>query len=80
MAYSAHPTRAKQVPVTVSSGTDQSTLTVDQTRPLPAGKRFREIGTVRLQGATETTITVSNDQTDGFVILDAIQLLPIAEK
>lgn len=80
MAYSAHPTRAKQVPVTVSSGTEQATLTVDQTRSLPAGKQFREIGTVRLQGDTETTITVSNDQTDGFVILDAIQLLPIEEK
>ncbi len=80
MAYSAHPTRAKQVPVTVSSGTEQSTLTVDQTRSLPAGKQFREIGTVQLQDDTETTITVSNDQTDGFVILDAIQLLPIAEK
>ncbi len=80
MAYSAHPTRAKQVPVKVASGTEQATLTVDQTRRLPAGKRFREIGTVRLQGDTESTITVSNDQTDGFVILDAIQLLPIAEK
>lgn len=80
MAYSAHPTRAKQVPVKVASGTEQATLTVDQTRRLPVGKRFREIGTVRLQGDTESTITVSNDQTDGFVILDAIQLLPIAEK
>ncbi|WP_339729141.1 FAD-dependent oxidoreductase [uncultured Gimesia sp.] len=77
MAYSAHETRGKNVPLTVSCGTNKNTFTVDQTRPMPQGKHFRPIDTVYLTGDIETTITVTNAGTNGFVILDAIQLLPV---
>ena len=79
MAYSAHETRAREVPVTVKSGPRATTLKVDQTVPLPTGKPFRSVGLCRLDGDVETTITVSNARTDGFVILDAIQVLPLPE-
>ena len=74
MAYSAHETRATKVPLTIESGGHTTQLTVDQTKPLPAGEAFRSIGTVELNG--ETTITLTNKETDGFVILDALQVLP----
>lgn len=74
MAYSAHETRATKVPVTIESGGRKTEIIVDQTKPLPAGEAFRSIGTVELDG--ETTITVRNADTNGFVILDALQLLP----
>lgn len=77
MAYSAHETRANNVPLKVFSGTEKATLIVDQTRTLPQGKQFRPLEIVQLQGDTETTITITNDKTNGFVILDAIQLLPV---
>ncbi|MAX37774.1 FAD-dependent oxidoreductase [Gimesia sp.] len=77
LAYSAHETRAKNVPLTVSSGTEKTTLVVDQTKALPQGKQFRPLGIVDLEGNTETTITMTNDKTNGFVILDALQLLPV---
>ena len=77
MAYSAHDTRAKNVPVSVSSGTHLKTIEVDQSVPLPAGKSFRAIGTVDLKSETETVIQITNADTIGFVILDALQLLPI---
>lgn len=77
MAYSAHETRARKVPVTITSGTRQTELAVDQTRPLPAGRHFQGIGTVDLVAEGETTIRVSNKDTTGFVILDAIQLVPV---
>ena len=38
MAYSAHQSRAKNVPVTVSSAGSRKTFVVDQTRPLPSGR------------------------------------------
>jgi len=38
MAYSAHETRAKNVPLTVACGANKTTLTVDQTKPMPPGK------------------------------------------
>ncbi len=76
MAYSAHETRATNVPLTIASGGRAIALTADQTRPLPAGEPFRSLGTVELDAAGETTITLGNTGTDGFVILDALQLIP----
>jgi hypothetical protein len=77
MAYSAHETRATNVPLTVVSGSATRTFAVDQTQSLPDGKRFRPIGTVDLTAGAESTITVSNHETSGFVILDALQLLEV---
>jgi hypothetical protein len=80
MAYSAHESRAKKVPVTVSSGTYSKNIVVDQTAPLPDGKPFRPIDTVELEANTESIIQITNTDTAGFVILDPLQLLPIEPK
>ncbi len=77
MAYSAHETRAKSVPVIIISGGREMKLTVDQTQSLPAGQHFRQIGTADLVAEGETTIQVKNTDTTGFVILDAVQLVPV---
>ena len=77
MAYSAHETRAKNVPVTVSSGPHNKDIMVDQTIPLPRGKHFRQIDMVDLEADVETVIQITNAETVAFVILDALQLLPI---
>ena len=80
MAYSAHETRAKNVPVSVSSGSQRKDFVVDQTVSLPKGKHFRPIDTVELVADTETVIQITNSGTVGFVILDALQLLPIKQQ
>ena len=80
MAYSAHETRAKNVPVRVTSGSKRNDLVVDQTVSLPDGKFFRPIDTVDLVADTETIIQVTNFNTVGFVILDALQLLPVKQE
>ena len=80
MAYSAHETRAKNVPVRVTSGSQRNDLVVDQTVSLPDGKFFRPIDTVDLVADTETIIQVTNSNTVGFVILDALQLLPVKQE
>ncbi|HCN77702.1 MAG TPA: xanthan lyase [Verrucomicrobiales bacterium] len=77
MAYSAHATRASNVPVLITSGGRETKLTVDQTRPLPAGQNFQRIGTAALNAGVETIITIKNTDTTGFVILDAVQLVPV---
>ena len=58
MAYSTHETRAKSVPVTVSSGAQRKVVVVDQTVMIPEGKHFRPIDTVDLEADTETTIKI----------------------
>lgn len=75
MAYSAHETRAAKVPLTVETGGRSVELQVDQTRPLPAGEAFRSVGHVDLVKDAETIITLGNAGTEGFVILDALQLV-----
>lgn len=75
MAYSPHATRATKVPVTIECGGRKTEMAVDQTQPLAAGEAFRSIGTVQLESGAETTITLSNTGTNGFVILDALQLI-----
>ncbi|MEW4530931.1 FAD-dependent oxidoreductase [Maioricimonas sp. JC845] len=77
MAYSAHETRATNVPVRVTSGTHTTALTVDQTVPLPNGNAFRSVGEVELDAGVESVLRITNDGTNGFVILDALQLLPV---
>lgn len=76
MAYSAHETRAKNVPVIVTSGSHQVEFAVDQTGPLPSGQRFKLVGNVQLKDGVDTIITITNRQTTGFVIVDALQLIP----
>ncbi|MEL7497742.1 MAG: FAD-dependent oxidoreductase [Planctomycetota bacterium] len=76
MAYSAHESRATNVPVIVTSGDFKKQITVDQTQPLPSGQQFKRVGLVPLESGVETTITIDNRQTVGFVVVDALQLLP----
>ena len=78
MAYSAHETRTTRLPITIVGGGSEHRFTVDQTQPLPAGEAFREVGRLRLRQGMDYTLTVSNEDTKGFVILDAFQLLPVA--
>ena len=80
MAYSAHETRAKEVPVSVASGSQRKDFLVDQTVSIPKGKHFRPIDMVDLVANTETIIQITNSNTVGFVILDALQLLPIKQE
>lgn len=80
MAYSAHASRAAKVPVAVQSGSRaKQEIIVDQTLALPKGEAFRKVGEVELEKGAETVITVSNTGTEGFVILDALQLVRTAK-
>ena len=78
MAYSAHETRTTRLPVTIVGDGAIQRFTVDQTMALPAGQAFREVARLRLRTGVEYTLTVTNEDTKGFVILDAFQLLPVA--
>ena len=75
MAYTEAPSRATNVPVTVTSGPHLTNFTVDQTVTRPPGSTVREIGTVELVAGQESVITIGSAGTTGFVILDAIQLV-----
>ncbi|GAB5404919.1 MAG: hypothetical protein Aurels2KO_31500 [Aureliella sp.] len=60
-----------------TSGGNEQSVFVDQTKPLPAGSNFRRIATVKLSATGQTTVRLSNDGATGFVILDALQFVPM---
>ena len=62
--------------MTVVCGSHQKDFRVDQTQPLPSGQRFAPVGKVHLESGSETIITIDSEGTAGFVIVDALQLLP----
>jgi hypothetical protein len=64
------------VPVSFSSGTKQTNFSVDQTVALPASSNYRLIGSVPLVSDQETVVTIGTTGTMGFVMLDAIHLIP----
>ena len=76
MAYTPDASRAINVPVSFSSGTKQTSFSVDQTVALPAGSTYRLIGSVPLVSDQETVVTIGTTGTMGFVMLDAIHLIP----
>lgn len=76
MAYSAHATRTTSLPIVLAGGGVEHRLTVDQTQPLPPGEAFRPLGHFKLRPDVVYTLTLSNEGTGGFVILDAFQLRP----
>ncbi len=75
LAYSPHETRAANVPVTFEIDGQSHTLQVDQRQPLQSGP-WRTIGHLSLPAGKRTKITIRNEGTTGFVIFDALQLVP----
>ncbi|HEX3000251.1 MAG TPA: xanthan lyase, partial [Armatimonadota bacterium] len=73
---SPNPNRATNAPVTITvAGGDTYRLRVNQRDPAPEGAL--NLGRFHLPAGSNTTVTLSNADTDGHVIADGIQFLPI---
>lgn len=70
LLYVASGNRSSRTPVTVSVGEVEQEMTVDQREATENGA---SLGDFRIHDSM--TVTVSNQDTDGFVIVDGVQLL-----
>jgi hypothetical protein len=77
-AYSPHETRATNIPITLETNGKKATLLLDQTLPLSPGDPFRTLAQLDLKAGQTLTLTLSNQNTDGFVILDGVSLVESA--
>jgi hypothetical protein len=75
VAYQQHENRGSQVPVLVETPTQSLTKRVDM-RKAPDSDGFVTVGTVRLQAGELLGVTLSSEQSGGFVHADAVQILP----
>ena len=71
LLYVANPNRSTKTRVTLAVGDVKNEIVVNQRERGAIGK---SLGTYRIEDVV--TVTVSNRDTDGFVVVDGLQLLP----
>jgi hypothetical protein len=76
LAYSASGNRASNVPVTIEAADGQHTATVNERLEPKIDKLFQPLGAFRFEHGKAAVIVVGNDRADGYVVVDAVQLLP----
>ncbi|MBA4064804.1 MAG: FAD-dependent oxidoreductase [Isosphaera sp.] len=79
LAYTANPNRASNVVVTVTHADGRTGVKVDQRRKPGADGLWASLGTFRFEKEKLGSVTVSNADADGYVVVDAVQWLPAKE-
>ncbi len=75
-AYATAPNRATNAPVTVTHADGKKTIVINQKRVPDIDQAFVSLGTFRFTAEQPALVTVTTENTDGYVVADAIQLLP----
>lgn len=75
LAYTAAPNRADRVPVTVRATDGTTVVMVNQKVPPPLGGHFVALGTFPFTADQPALVIVANTATNGFVSVDAVQLV-----
>lgn len=76
ISYPKNNNRASAVPVTIETSEGSTSVTLDQ-KAEPSHLPFHELGTFTLPAGSTSTVTISNEGTDGHVIIDAVQWLKV---
>jgi hypothetical protein len=75
LSYTPHANRASNVSVVVKHADGETKSLIDQ-RKLPAiDRRFISLGRFRFEAGRTASVTVSTAESDGHVVVDAVQLL-----
>jgi hypothetical protein len=75
LAYPSNTNRATQVPVTVKHAKGESSVTVNQRNPGPNAGLSITLGTFEFNQDAE--VSIGTGSTDGFVVVDAVQWIPV---
>lgn len=74
IAYTPNPNRATNVPITIQHADGTADISLNERTAPEIDKTFHSVG--KFKFSREAVITISNANTDGYVVLDAVQLLP----
>ncbi|MFA5192117.1 MAG: FAD-dependent oxidoreductase [Verrucomicrobiia bacterium] len=77
LAYSGLNNRATNAPVTIRTSRGEKTVLVNERRTPEIGGLFHSLGKFELDAGGATSIVISNAATDDYVVVDAVQLLPV---
>lgn len=76
-AWTPGSNRAPKVPVTVFSADGEKTIDVNEQQSPPIDGRWISLGIYNCEVAGQSFVIVSNEETEGHVIADAVQFLPV---
>ncbi len=80
LAYNSGDTRASNVPIEILDLDGEHDLKINQRVAPPIDHRFVSLGKYRFDTSGQWYVIISNEGTDGHVIVDALQFLPADEK
>jgi hypothetical protein len=79
LSYSPNPNRATNVPVTITHADGKAVVKVNQRKAPTLDGAFISLGTFRFAKGKSGAVEISNRGVDGYVIIDAVQWLPVKE-
>ena len=79
IGYSANPNRASNVPVTVHHADGKTNVLLNQKKPATIDNLFQPLGQFQFTTSVKYSVEISNAGTDGYVIVDSVQLVPVDE-
>jgi hypothetical protein len=80
VSYSPHPNRAEHVRVTVRHDGGETERTINQQEEPDKNKLFVSLGEFSFSTDRDAAVEISNDGTEGHVIVDAVQFLRLGDK
>jgi hypothetical protein len=79
ISYTANPNRATNVPVTIVHADGKTVVKVNQKKAPPIDGTFVSLGVYRFEKGKGGSVEIGNADVDGFVVIDAVQWLPVKE-
>lgn len=77
VCYSPNPNRATNVPAIVTHADGATTLMINQQKTPPLNGVWLSLGTFAFAKGTGGKLTITNKDVNGYVIIDAVQWLPV---
>ncbi len=77
IAYPHNANRASNVPVVIRHADGETRLVLNQRRKPAIDDLFQSAGVFRFEAGRRGHVEISNAGTDGYVVIDAVQLLPV---
>lgn len=75
LSYPVNNNRATNVPVTIHASSGKKTIHLDQKKSPSIGDTFESLGVFALDSTA--VVEISNRDTDGYVLVDAVQFVPL---
>ncbi len=79
IGYPVNPNRATNVPVVVRHGGGETSVQLNQKNSPKIDGLFEPLGRFELTQKENYSVVVSNEGTDGYVVIDAVQVVPVEE-